>query len=175
MEDVSRQNSGSTNHKQLFHRRTFDWSCELPFCLQFLAGLAWARSLQMRTPQKSLDICSLPPDTDSSSLTWRSIPDSKFFKHLSFRDVFMLIYMDVLVWNIKNYTKGHEFWICHQYQTHREIKEIGNVCLQIYKVMAYLKIWIEVLDSSKHMSCWVAIYYSCGPLRWCLQETHTRR
>lgn len=50
-------------------------------------------------------------------------------------------------------------WICHQYQTHREIKKIGKVCLQIYKVMAYLKIWIEfeVLDSPKHMSCWVAI------------------
>lgn len=33
----------------------------------------------------------------TSSLTWRPIPDSKFSKHLSFRDVYMLIYLDVLL------------------------------------------------------------------------------
>lgn len=52
--DVSRQNSGSTNHKQLFHSGAFNWSCELPFCLQFLAGAAWTRSLQKGNPYKSL-------------------------------------------------------------------------------------------------------------------------
>lgn len=169
MEDVSRQNSGSTNHKQLFHSRAFDWSCELPFCLQFLAGATWARSLQQGAPHKSL--ASAACHLTLILLAWLGVLfQTANSPGISAPEMSLCWF----IWKLK--TIPEAIWNCRQYQTHREIKEIGKVCLLIYKVMVYLKIRIEfeVLDSPKHMSCWVEILSQFWAPEMMLQERGTR-
>lgn len=174
MEDVSRQNSGSTNHKQLFHSRAFDWSCELPFCLQFLAGAAWARSLQKGAPHKSL--ASAACHLTLILLAWLADRFQTATSPGISAPEMSSCWFIWMYYSERLKTIPEAIWNCHQYQTRREIKEIGKMCLLMYKVTVCLKIRIEfeVLDSPKHMSCWVEILSQFWAPEMMSQERDTR-
>lgn len=135
------------------------WNASL---LQFLAGAALGRSLQKGTPHKSLAPAACHQTL--ILLAWLG-GLFQFSKHLSSRDVFILIW---IYWCERLKNISDDIWIFHQYQTLREIKEIGEVCLLIYKVMVYLNIRMTRLEIRKQNKTYMNIVWSYSSPFTCL-------